>query len=376
MPAEERRQASGGQAREVISEGEEYMSILTGLRPGQMQRHAKERRVLEGLARPEKFRELISREVNRADRIGMPCSMVEFRLSGRGEQHEATLTHLAWVLRQRARATDEVGLLREGVIAAVLPHTPPEGARLFAEDVCASLEQDMQRPRYALYSYPYAGPQDGEAEPEAVRPMQSLLVDPLPTWKRVLDIAGAGVGLIMSAPIVAAAAALTRLTSPGPAFYLQKRAGLGGTPFTIYKLRTMVMGAETKQEQYRKQSEQDGPAFKIRNDPRVTRLGRFLRKTSIDELPQFWNVFKGDMTLVGPRPMDCKEVAKCEAWHRHRHRVTPGLTCIWQVRGRSRVSFADWMRMDMQYLRLSSFLLDLRLLVLTVPAVLLRRGAC
>ena len=157
--------------------------------------------------------------------------------------------------------------------------------------------------------------------------------------------------------------------------FTQERAGLGGKPFKIYKFRTMIADAEKMKEALRKHSEQDGPAFKMKNDPRVTRLGRILRKTSIDELPQLFNVLKGDMTLVGPRPLPLKEADGCQQWQRRRLDVTPGLTCIWQVRGRSTVSFADWVRMDVAYIRRRTFFQDIRILLQTIPAVLLRRGA-
>jgi lipopolysaccharide/colanic/teichoic acid biosynthesis glycosyltransferase len=122
-------------------------------------------------------------------------------------------------------------------------------------------------------------------------------------------------------------------------------------------------------------SEQDGPAFKIRNDPRMTPLGRFLRKTTLDEWPQFWNVLKGDASLVGPRPLPVDEANTCDCWQRQRLEVTPGLTCIWQSRGRSMVSFCEWMRMDMRYIRKRSLLTDLKIILATIPAVLFQRGA-
>jgi lipopolysaccharide/colanic/teichoic acid biosynthesis glycosyltransferase len=174
---------------------------------------------------------------------------------------------------------------------------------------------------------------------------------------------------------MAICAALIKLTSTGPVIFAQPRAGLGGKPFMIYKFRTMCVGAEAQQAMLRAKNEQDGPAFKIKDDPRVTTIGKFLRKTSIDELPQLWNVLLGDMTLVGPRPLPVKESDACEGWQRRRLDVTPGLTCIWQVKGRSRVSFAEWVRMDVAYIRRRTFWHDLVILAQTVPAVLLRRGA-
>ena len=166
------------------------------------------------------------------------------------------------------------------------------------------------------------------------------------------------------------------LHSPkGGVFYRQKRTGLGGREFEFWKFRSMKPGAHATREFLEAANEQSGPVFKIRNDPRMTRVGRFLRKTSIDELPQFWNVLKGDMTLVGPRPPLPAEVAKYEPWQRRRLDVVPGLTCLWQVGGRSDIGFLDWVRMDLQYIRRRSARLDLWILWRTPLAVLLGRGA-
>jgi lipopolysaccharide/colanic/teichoic acid biosynthesis glycosyltransferase len=137
----------------------------------------------------------------------------------------------------------------------------------------------------------------------------------------------------------------------------------------------MCVGAEKMRDDLKKLSEQDGPAFKMKHDPRVTRIGRLLRKTSIDELPQLFNILKGDMTLVGPRPLPISEQTACQMWQRRRLDVTPGLTCIWQVRGRSQVTFAEWMRMDLRYIRRRTLWHDISLIALTVKSVLMRKGA-
>jgi lipopolysaccharide/colanic/teichoic acid biosynthesis glycosyltransferase len=205
--------------------------------------------------------------------------------------------------------------------------------------------------------------------------VEQLLVRRLPRWKRVIDMAGAALGLILLSPVMLIAAIAIRFTSHGPVLFKQRRAGLGGNPFWIYKFRTMTTDAEMRKAQLRAMSEQDGPAFKIRRDPRITSVGRFLRETSLDELPQLWNVIKGDMSLVGPRPLPMDESANCDQWQRRRLDVTPGLTCIWQVKGRSRVSFAEWMRMDVNYICRRTLFHDVKILVQTIPAVLLRRGA-
>lgn len=207
------------------------------------------------------------------------------------------------------------------------------------------------------------------------RSMKELLAYPLPRWKRVLDICGAIAGLIALSPVMILTALAVRLSSPGPIIFKQKRSGLGGRPFTMYKFRTMVNGAEARRKDLEVINEQDGPAFKLKNDPRATKIGRILRKTSIDELPQFFNVLKGDMSLVGPRPLPCSESDGCLPWQRHRLNVTPGLTCIWQIKGRSTVTFDEWVRMDMAYIKRRALWQDLQILFATVPAVLLRRGA-
>jgi lipopolysaccharide/colanic/teichoic acid biosynthesis glycosyltransferase len=164
-------------------------------------------------------------------------------------------------------------------------------------------------------------------------------------------------------------------TSPGPLLFKQRRMGLGGRPFQMLKFRTMIVNAEAQRSELLALNEQDGPAFKIKDDPRITRFGKFLRKSSIDELPQLWNVLRGEMSLVGPRPLPCFEAEACEPWQQRRHDVTPGLTCLWQVYGRSKCKFADWMRLDLRYLASRTLWRDIKLIVLTIPAVLWRKGA-
>ena len=227
-----------------------------------------------------------------------------------------------------------------------------------------------------LVPYVMQGFSDGLIPPDAgADGVETLLVRHLPWWKRAIDVVGATFGLIALSPVMIFSAILIKGTSRGPVIFRQRRAGLGGQPFWIYKFRTMSTDAEARKAALRKYSEQDGPAFKLSDDPRVTAVGRVLRETSLDELPQLWNVLKGDMSLVGPRPLPMDEAAECEQWQRGRLDVTPGLTCIWQVKGRSRVSFAEWMRMDLSYIRRHGILHDVKILCETIPAVLMRRGA-
>lgn len=203
-----------------------------------------------------------------------------------------------------------------------------------------------------------------------------LWIRRIPRWKRSLDIVAAAGALLMLLPVMLVVAALVRLSSRGPVVFRQKRAGLGGKPFTIFKFRTMRAGAsELTNDELRAYNEQDGPVFKMKDDPRLTPVGKFLRRTSLDELPQLWNVLRGEMSLVGPRPLEWSESMACDAWQRRRLEVTPGITCIWQVSGRSNLSFAEWVRMDLEYVRRRSLVLDLWILIRTIPAVLCRRGA-
>ncbi len=193
--------------------------------------------------------------------------------------------------------------------------------------------------------------------------------------KRGFDILASGVALWVLAPLLLGVAVLVRLTSRGPVLFRQNRVGLNGKPFRMLKFRTMVENADAMKDQLAAQNEMDGPVFKMKNDPRVTPLGRFLRKFSIDELPQLVNVLRGDMTVVGPRPPVPKEVAKYEGWQRRRLSVRPGLTCTWQVSGRNEISFEQWMYMDLQYIDNWTFTRDIALILKTVPVVLTGRGA-
>ena len=204
----------------------------------------------------------------------------------------------------------------------------------------------------------------------------SVRVRPIPRWKRLIDLAGASVGLVLGLPLLLMIAVCVKCTSRGPVIFRQRRAGLDGAPFLMWKFRTMTADADARKKDLLPLNERQGPAFKLSNDPRVTLVGRFLRRTSLDELPQLWNVLRGEMSLVGPRPLPCAEAAACQPWQRRRMEVTPGLTCLWQVSGRSQASFDHWVQLDLAYIERRSFITDVRILLATIPAVLLGRGAC
>ena len=193
--------------------------------------------------------------------------------------------------------------------------------------------------------------------------------------KRVLDLAISAVAVIVLAPISAAIALAIKLDSRGPVLFAQERVGFNRRRFRVFKFRTMVPDAEARQKDVEHLNEADGPVFKIENDPRITRVGRFLRRTSLDELPQFVNVLRGDMSLVGPRPLPVRDFERIDTrWHRRRFSMKPGLTCLWQV-ARREPKFDEWVRMDMEYIDNWSLDLDLKILAKTIPAVLSRHGA-
>jgi exopolysaccharide biosynthesis polyprenyl glycosylphosphotransferase len=194
--------------------------------------------------------------------------------------------------------------------------------------------------------------------------------------KRALDIAMSMLLLALSLPIIVVAALLIKITSPGSVLFKQKRIGLNGRMFTLYKFRTMIADAHARRDEVAHLNEMNGPAFKAKEDPRVTPVGRWLRKFSLDELPQFWNVLKGDMSLVGPRPPIPEEVASYHRWHRRRLSMKPGLTCLWQISGRNEIQdFDRWMKLDLQYIDNWSPRLDFKILLKTIPAVLSGKGA-
>ncbi len=194
-----------------------------------------------------------------------------------------------------------------------------------------------------------------------------------PAAKRAMDFAGALVLVVLLSPLLVATFLVLLVTTKGRPFFVQERVGLQGRKFFMLKFRTMRPDAHRLQHLVR--NEQAGPVFKNRLDPRITRIGRFLRSTTIDELPQLFNVLKGDMALVGPRPPVKSEVIKYEPWQLERLAVKPGLTCLWQVSGRCEIGFTDWVRMDIRYVRSQGLVTDVKLLLRTPGSVLSRRGA-
>jgi exopolysaccharide biosynthesis polyprenyl glycosylphosphotransferase len=211
-------------------------------------------------------------------------------------------------------------------------------------------------------------------------PIVTLDSTPRFSWrteaKRMMDLAGAAALLVLTSPILLLAAIAIKFDSDGPVFFVQERVGLSKRRFRMIKFRTMTADAESRMAEIEHLNEKTGPIFKIRKDPRITRVGRWLRKTSIDELPQLINVLIGDMSIVGPRPLSLRDALRMEeAWQKRRFSVKPGLTCLWQVSGRSNLSFEQWMQLDLDYIDRWSLGLDASILLRTIPAIVLARGA-
>jgi len=391
-------------------------------------RHVQKARALRGLHSPEKLRFILERERSRSDRTGDEFSLVVFNLSGTGALDYSAVGLLSNILTIRIRATDEVGWFEKGRVGVVLPHTPSEGAWRFADNIARELAATThEAPSRRVFTYPSKwwssqdtnepymqngdagaeympmaptsrpGEKEGgrEAEGEetgeglargetniaptdnsrSVGDLEGILVNRSPVWKRLMDLAGSTVALVIFTPVMLLVAIAVKFTSRGPVFFKQQRAGLGGKPFMLLKFRSMCMGAEAKKQELMKYNERKGPAFKMEHDPRVTPIGRFIRKWSLDELPQLINVFVGDMSLVGPRPPTMDEVPQYDSWQGERLNVKPGITCIWQITARHDSDFNKWVRLDIAYKRKYSILMDFAILLKTLPAVISRKGA-
>lgn len=363
-----------------------------------------ERRTARTLYTAEELGAIIVRERARTDRTGRPFCTVVFDVAKTGSRmYVRDLYRLQSLLEQRLRWLDDIGYLEEDALCVVLPETSADAAQKLTSEIISRAADDEIALRARVYVYPSAGstttptsssggqpaddtpvpsapaaPAESAVTPAASVPVESLrgfLAQGMPEAKKAMDVVVSLLAIIISSPVMIVAALAVKLTSPGPIVFRQIRVGRGGRPFTIYKFRSMYIDAEARKRDLMKQNEVDGPVFKIKNDPRVTPVGRIIRKLSIDELPQLFNVLNGDMSLIGPRPPVPSETAEYQLWQWRRLDVTPGLTCIWQVYGRSRVSFNTWMRMDIEYIRRRGLAHDLSLLISTVPAILFGRGA-
>ena len=246
------------------------------------------------------------------------------------------------------------------------------------EDLFLALQEQGIVTRFAIDLFPHTQAEMTLEELDGV-PLLTFATGPNSPLqlmaKRVIDLAVASLVLFLAMPVIGLVALAIKITSGGGVLFRQTRCGLNGRTFTLYKFRTMVADAEEMRDDLLHLNEMKGPVFKLKNDPRVTLIGRFLRRFSLDEIPQLWNVLRGDMSLVGPRPPIPEEVARYERWQRRRLAMKPGLTCLWQISGRNEIDFDRWMQLDLEYIDNWTPLLDLKILLRTIPAVLSGRGA-
>jgi exopolysaccharide biosynthesis polyprenyl glycosylphosphotransferase len=269
--------------------------------------------------------------------------------------------------------------LREHVADEVMVALPMQSSYAQAARIAALCEEQgvVVRLHSDIFNLRPAQSRAEEFEGEAVITLATRAPD---GWqhllKRALDVSVSLVAMLLLSPVFLLAALIIKLTSRGPVFFVQERVGLNKRRFRLYKFRTMVGDAAERQHEIEHLNEAPGPVFKIRNDPRITPVGKFLRKTSIDELPQLFNVLKGDMSLVGPRPLPVRDYQGFDQdWHRRRFSVRPGITCLWQVNGRSSIAFEQWMELDLQYIDQWSLWMDFKILAKTIPAVIKGAGA-
>jgi lipopolysaccharide/colanic/teichoic acid biosynthesis glycosyltransferase len=336
------------------------------------------------------FLRIVQREKRRTDRSHSALSLVLLEVDpAQAGSGSAALSSLQAMVRE----TDYTATIDDGSVAVLLPDTGEAGLDSFLAKVA------VERLPHVLSvvgaTYPDASFERLVAErmgtPRSRHALDhepaGITAQPGYPSKRALDVVGSLAALVLLSPLFLVVALLIKLTSPGPVIFRQQRIGQGGVPFTFYKFRSMRVDNDDRVHREFVASLIDGKPtsgevagdkgqFKMKADPRVTPIGRFIRKTSIDEIPQFWNVLKGDMSLVGPRPPVPYEADRYKAWHRRRiFDLKPGLTGIWQVEGRSRVSFDDMVRMDLRYLRQNSLVFDLKILLKTVSVVVFCEGA-
>lgn len=351
------------------------------------------------------FKRLVKFERCRSDRLNAPISLVVVTV--RSHRALGAFTPFGGVtaasinaLTTRARGTDSVGWLDAMRVAVLLPNTDEAGACRFAESVQGELPRLHAPIEISTHpDSPELTPIDatainGAAETVTAHPAEPqlfpfsreasggvvrgsalarVLVRPVPLWKRAIDVAGSSIGLLICAPLLAAVALYIKSVSPGPIIFSQNRIGLGGREFRFYKFRTMH---HNNDQDFHSRHATDfirnnGNMLKLdRADPRIFFGGRLLRLLCIDELPQLYNILRGDMSLVGPRPCIPYEAAEYQRWHRHRFSILPGLTGLWQVSGKNRLSFAEMIRLDIQYERTISPITDIIIILRTIPTII------
>jgi exopolysaccharide biosynthesis polyprenyl glycosylphosphotransferase len=337
------------------------------------------------------FHKQLRLETLRAQRSKSTLSIILLTLDKEPKVEPINMNEVLGVVREKTRDTDISGFVNHNVICVLLPDTDEEGAK----EICAKLVDGNSQLSITSSSYPdhifESLTKNGYVRPDAfpfelggatTRSRFKLAL------KRAIDIVGSIIGIIIFMPVMLITALAIKATSPGPVIFKQTRLGKQGAPFTFYKFRSMHVNMDDQiHRDYIKdfikgdhakvnQGDADEPLYKIKSDPRITKVGRFIRKTSIDELPQFFNVLKGEMSLVGPRPPLPYEAEKYQPWHLRRIlEMKPGITGLWQVEGRSKTEWDDSVRLDIRYIQNWSLLFDLKILLRTVKEVLRCRGA-
>jgi lipopolysaccharide/colanic/teichoic acid biosynthesis glycosyltransferase len=332
-------------------------------------------------------------EKRRTERSKSPLSIALFRFEmqdgGEGLRNSKEFLR---VVQAKIRETDVIGYLGNGIIGVLLPDTGENGVQDFIRKMLDGFDERSFSTMTGTYpDQLFENFLNQDPDPPQFFPFFYDLEDEDrsgPRWKRVLDVAGAGFGMVLLSPLMAVTALAIKITSRGPVMYRQVRLGKHGAPFVLYKFRSMYWNTDenihreyvTKlihgQLEEINQGDKDNPLYKMKSDPRVTPIGAIIRKTSIDELPQFFNVLRGEMSLVGPRPPLSYEASEYQVWHLRRIlEMRPGITGLWQVGGRSETTFDDMVRLDIQYIRDCSLFLDLKILLKTIAVVVGSRGA-
>jgi len=391
--AENIRKMAETEAHEIIEDAkkrayavEKEPGLNEAAKTGAVKTDIKERdRELSGICSKEVFRIILERERSRTDRNGHELSLIIFDLSE--EKNDKPLHVLINAFKTRARSVDRFGWYMDGHIGIILPNTTYKGGLKFAHSICEKIIAQKSTPLdFKVYSHPtnwlpiksrYIREKHREIRkkhPEHVEGVDPLFVMKIPVWKRTLDILGALLALILASPFFVIIPIIIKIGAPGPVFFKQERVGYGGRIFTFFKFRTMKIKTDsTAHQNYLSElikSEKPMTKLDKSNDPRIIPFGRFLRKSCIDELPQLIHVLKGEMSLVGPRPCLPYEAKEYLKWHKYRFDIKPGMTGLWQVSGKNRLTFKEMIRLDIMYAKRLSLGMDLWLLFATVPAVI------
>lgn len=344
----------------------------------------RQKRFLSGIHSTESFRAILERERARSERYGYEFSLVLFEV-GSIDMDDGSAMRLGKAILPRKRSTDEVGWFDDGRIGIMLPNSSGEGPRKLARDICRKLNDGGPPPAYKIYEYP-SDQLSTNTDPshhtfqktsnETKEKLDHLLGRTIPTWKRALDIIVSTLLLILLSPLFVMIAIAIRIGSPGPVFFKQERLGFLGKPFTCWKFRTMREGADAGVHQKHLQNlmRSEAAMTKLDNsrDPRIIPFGKLLRQTGLDELPQLFNILRGEMSLIGPRPCLRYEWEQYLLWQTRRMDTLPGVTGLWQVSGKNRTSFKEMMRLDLAYVKKGSLWMDIQIFLKTVPAIVVQ----